>query len=105
MNGYPKTLDNLEELERQCGACTAVINLDGDETVLGARLIERGKTSYRTDDTPEAIQRRFRTFQEQASSMIDALKKRDIVHDVNASPSREEVFDAARQVYERVMGY
>ena len=68
--GFPKTVDNLELFEEQCGACAAAIVLEASEEVLTARLLERGKTSQRTDDTPEAISRRYRTFQLQCVTQL-----------------------------------
>jgi len=104
VQGYPKTSENLDDLEKQCGSCTAVIQLNVAEHVLTERLIERGNTSNRMDDTPEAIQRRFRTFQLQSKSMLDELHARDgVIHTVDASQSVEEVFASACGVYEKIL--
>jgi len=102
VQGFPKTLDNLGELEWQCGSCAAVVVLDASEEVLAARLVERGKTSHRTDDTPEAIQRRFKTFRLQAEPMLEVLTERGVVHSIDASQPADDVFAKACAVYDQV---
>ena len=73
INGFPKSLDNLEEYEAQCGRCAGAIVYEASEHVLTERMLERGKTSGRTDDNVEVIGRRFRTHQQQAVPVIDVL--------------------------------
>ena len=101
VQGYPKTIDNLKELEAQCGACAAAIVLDVAQPVLTERLLERGKSSVRTDDTPEAVARRFKTYQLQASPMLDMLNERNIVTIVDGSASEQEVFQATSAAFEK----
>lgn len=67
LQGFPKTLDTLADLETQCGACAGAIILEVSEAVLTERLLERGKTSQRTDDTVEGISRRYHTYQLQCA--------------------------------------
>ena len=69
IQGWPKTLDNLDAFELQCGACAGAICLQGDEATLTARLLDRGQTSGRTDDSAEAIGRRFQTFKLQCAPL------------------------------------
>jgi hypothetical protein len=83
-------------------SCAAVVVLDVSEEVLAARLVERGKTSHRTDDTPEAIQRRFKTFRLQAEPMLEVLTERGVVHSIDASQPADDVFAKACAVYDQV---
>ena len=104
VQGYPKTLDNLKALEAQCGACGAALNLQLSEAVLTERLVERGKTSNRTDDSPEAIARRFKTFQTQSMPVVDELHARGVVTTVDAAQPVEAVFEAACAFYDKAVG-
>jgi len=95
IQGWPKTLDNLDAFELQCGACAGAICLDGDEAILTARLLDRSQTSGRTDDSAEAISRRFQTFKLQSMRVLEALDRRGHLRRVNASGSVDEVLAAA----------
>ena len=103
VQGYPKTMDSLEALDAQCGGCTAAVHLDAGEAAVTERIVERGKTSMRTDDTPDAIARRFRTFQLQSMPVVDELTARGLVTAIDAAQPINAVFDAACAVYERVL--
>jgi len=102
VQGYPKTRENLEELETQCGPCTAAIMLQASEDVLSARLLERGKTSNRTDDTPEAITRRFRTFTMQVAPLLDVLHARGVVTTLDAALPPDDVHAEVCAVYDGI---
>ena len=102
LQGYPKNRENLEDLEEQCGACAGAILLEASEDVLCTRLLDRGKTSNRTDDTHEAIQRRLRTFDLQASPMLGLLRERGVISAVDAGQSAEDVFAGVCSEYERL---
>lgn len=103
VQGFPKNVENLDDLEAQCGAPAAVILLEALDEVLKERLLARGKTSNRTDDNPEAIDRRLQTFKLQASPMLERLRARGtVLSSVDAAPSQEQVFAAVCEVYERV---
>ena len=102
LQGYPKNRENLEDLEEQCGACAGAILLEASEDVLSTRLLDRGKTSNRTDDTHDAIQRRLRTFQLQASPMLELLRERGAISAVDAAQSAEDVFAGVCSEYERL---
>jgi len=95
IQGWPKTLDNLDAFELQCGACAGAICLQGDEATLTARLLDRGQTSGRTDDSAEAIGRRFHTFKLQSMRVLETLDRRGHLQRVDASGSIEEVFVAS----------
>jgi adenylate kinase family enzyme len=49
----------------------AVLVLECPEEVMQGRLVERGKTSGRSDDNPDSIRKRFRTFSTETVPVID----------------------------------
>ena len=71
--------------------------------MLTERLLERGRTSSRTDDTPEAIQRRFRTFELQSMPVVEELRARGLVHQVDGAQAEDAVFAAACAAYDRAV--
>jgi len=101
IDGFPRSIDSLETFERQCGTSTATIVFELAEDVLTNRLLERGKTSGRTDDNATLIQRRVQTFQMQSLPVVDALTEQGTVHRIDASPPKDAVFKAVQAIYEQ----
>jgi adenylate kinase family enzyme len=64
------------------------------ETVLEARLLERGQTSGRTDDNKESIMKRFKTFESQSRPVVKYLSGITKVHEVSGEQPPDEVFKA-----------
>lgn len=88
--------------EGEGAACVAALHLDLNEEQLTARLLERGRTSNRADDTADAIARRLKTYRQQEQPVVDALRARGLVTTLDASLPIEAVFEAACAVYQRV---
>jgi UMP-CMP kinase len=62
IDGFPRNLNNLEGWERVIGDSSDVLFVlffDCPEDCMESRLVERGKTSGRTDDNIETIKRRL----------------------------------------------
>lgn len=100
LDGFPKSIDNLEMLQAQAGPCVAALVLEADEDALTQRILERGQTSGRTDDNRETIGRRFRTYSQQALPVIDTLQRQGLVTKLDAAPSTQQVETAAGEAYE-----
>lgn len=61
IDGFPRNQDNLDGWNRVMGNYAKVqfvLFFDCPEDVMEARLLERGKTSGRTDDNIESIKKR-----------------------------------------------
>ena len=72
---------------------------DCPEDVLEKRLLNRGKTSGRSDDNVESIKKRFKTFEETSMPVVDYFKKQGKVEYLPAVESPGEVY---RHVEERM---
>jgi UMP-CMP kinase len=74
VDGFPRNVENLlvwyELMSDQC-IVDSVLNLDLDEDTMKARLLERGKTSGRSDDNEATITKRFRTFNVDTKPVLD----------------------------------
>ncbi len=97
-DGFPRTvaqaeaLDKLLELKKT--EIHRVIVLDVDEEELIKRLILRGKTSGRTDDADEKIQRnRQAVYKHETLPVAAYYKKARKVSHVNGMGGIEEIFD------------
>ena len=80
-DGYPRTLNQAVQLERlmkKRGDKTAIlidINVPEDEII--RRLLERGKTSGRTDDNLDTIKKRLVVYHEQTRPVDDYYELMD----------------------------
>lgn len=61
------------------------------------RLLNRGKTSGRSDDNAESIAKRFRTFEETSMPVVEYFEKGGKVVRVDARGGMEEVYEVVRR--------
>ncbi len=95
LDGYPRTIDQVEELDQILQDADkkldAVVQLtaDGDELLrrLSGRALEQG----RTDDTPEVIKRRLAVYEEQTAPLIDVYVSRGAVSMIDGLGDVSEV--------------
>lgn len=72
IDGFPRTMDNVVEFERQCGAVTSVLLIDCDEESMRQRLAAR----RRADDLPHIIQRRIEGYNAQTKPVVEWFEKK-----------------------------
>jgi len=72
------------------------------EAVMEARLLERGKTSGRSDDNIESIKKRFRTFQEESIPVVHYLDSLGLVQRINSERSVDDVWASVRRLLEEL---
>ena len=87
-DGFPRTIAQAEALDAFLSEkgmqVDATIALEADEDELTARLLERGKTSGRTDDTDDSkIRTRFAEYNAKTAPLIDFYQKQNKLYSVN----------------------
>jgi adenylate kinase len=102
LDGYPRTLAQVEELDGMIGHtghrldAAVCLTVDADEIV--ARLLQRARTEGRADDTEDVIRRRQEVYAEQTEPLIEVYRSRGIVHEIDGMGAVDEVtkriFDA-----------
>ncbi|MGA1627219.1 MAG: adenylate kinase [Aquiluna sp.] len=87
LDGYPRTIDQVEELddilEETEKKLDVVVQLTADSEELLRRLSGRAQEQGRSDDTPEVIKRRLDVYAEQTAPLIDIYASRALVAKVN----------------------
>lgn len=95
LDGYPRTLDQVNELDRILSADNAaldvVVLLEADTDEVVARLLKRATEQGRIDDTEEVIRHRMSVYAEQTSPLIDVYDKRNLVVRVNGLGAVDDV--------------
>ena len=89
-----------EEVERRvmsrrvCSQCGLDYNLIAHRPeVDGVCDVCGGNLEQRDDDSPEALARRLADYYEQTEPVIDVFARKELVVRVDATPSKDEVFD------------
>eukprot|EP01035_Chromulina_nebulosa_P035786 gene35786-48123_t len=79
IDGFPRDMMNLECWQKEM------------EVMLG-RLLERGKTSGRSDDNEDSIRKRFLTYEQSTRPIIEYFKSEGKIREVDSNRDIEEVF-------------
>ena len=102
LDGYPRTLAQVEELDgmiKHTGhALDAVVVLTVDADEIVQRLLQRAQVEGRADDTEDVIRRRQELYTEQTEPLIGVYRDRGILIEVDGMGEVETVtrriFDA-----------
>ena len=97
-DGFPRTIAQAEALDaflfEKGMQVDATIALEADEDELTARLLERGKTSGRTDDTDDTkIRTRFAEYNAKTAPLIEFYKKQNKLYSVNGIGEIDQITD------------
>lgn len=106
-DGFPRTLAQAaaldQFLESKGQSVTATVALDADDSVLVARLLERGKTSGRPDDQDEEkIRNRYQEYNEKTAPLMDYYKGQAKFHAVNGIGTLAEVNERLNLVFDNL---
>jgi len=108
LDGYPRTLAQVEELDgmiKHTGhVLDAVVVLTVDKEELVQRLLQRAETEGRADDTEDVVRRRYEVYDDQTAPLIDVYRDRGLMIEVDGMGEVDEVsqriFDALDKVTE-----
>ncbi|KAI1862138.1 uncharacterized protein JN550_010441 [Neoarthrinium moseri] len=104
IDGFPRKLDQAHKFEDAVCPAKMVLFFDCSEKEMEARLLNRGKTSGRSDDNADSIRKRFRTFVETSMPVVDYFETQGKVVKVNAERSPVEVYKDTQKRLEGVLG-
>ncbi len=83
LDGYPRTVDQVHELDailnESSRSLDVVVQLTADNEELIRRLAKRAEIEGRADDTPEVIRRRLEVYDSQTAPLIDIYAGRGLV--------------------------
>jgi adenylate kinase len=100
LDGYPRTRDQVVELERILAETgeelDAVVQLTADHDEVVKRLLLRAAEQGRVDDTEEVIRHRLELYEEQTAPVVAAYEERGLVVSVNGLGSVDEVSERIR---------
>ena len=96
-DGFPRTVAQAEALDKLLDlkktSIAAVLALEVSEEELVKRLLNRGKTSGRSDDTnEEVIRKRFYVYSNETKPVAEHYKKAHKFHPIKGEGTVEEIF-------------
>lgn len=106
-DGFPRTIFQAEALDRflkeKDTQINAMISLEVAEDILVNRILERGKTSGRTDDiSEEKIRDRFTEYYQKTEPLKEYYSSKNKYHAVQGIGSLEEVTERLSNVIDQL---
>lgn len=104
IDGFPRNVENLSKWEQQMNAkidLPFILHLECSQEVMTNRLLERGKTSGRSDDNIESIKKRFVTYENETKEIIKYYSQLNKNYNVNAETEPENVFEEIKKLFEK----
>lgn len=105
-DGFPRTVAQAEGLDKMLEergqSISLVLALEVSQEELVKRLVNRGKTSGRSDDNEEVIRARIIEYENKTAIVADHYAKLEKVQNVNGEGDKDEIFDMlCRQINAR----
>ena len=97
LDGFPRTINQAEGLDSLLGysqKISYVLRIKVDEKDILKRLIDRG----RSDDKPEIIKNRFKSYNSQTEPLIPYYEERRILYNINGMQEVKKVFEDIKNV-------
>ncbi|KAB0395234.1 hypothetical protein E2I00_016319, partial [Balaenoptera physalus] len=96
IDGFPRNQDNLQGWNKTMDGkadVSFVLFFDCNNEICIERCLERGKSSGRSDDNRESLEKRIQTYLQSTKPIIDLYEEMGKVKKIDASKSVDEVFD------------
>ena len=95
LDGYPRTVDQVRELDEILEVhghpLEEVLELTVDTEEVVARLLRRAQTDGRSDDTEEVIRARQQVYAEQTAPLVEIYRERGLLVQVDGLGDIDEV--------------
>lgn len=101
IDGFPRKMDQALIFERDVCPSKFVLFFTTTEEVMLKRLLNRAKTSGRSDDNEESIKKRFKTFIDTSMPVVEYYRKEGKTLEIDGTPSQEEVYQELKEKLEK----
>ena len=107
-DGYPRNAAQSDVLDKSIcergDHLVGVVHIDVPIEVLRDRIALRAEREGRSDDTPEALERRLQIYFDSTEPLLQAWRTRGILVDINGDQSIEEVASEVRTAVDALLG-
>lgn len=101
IDGFPRQVDQAQTFEDTVVAPKAVLFLSVSDDVLIKRLLNRGKTSGRSDDNEESIRLRIDVYHKKCLPVNEYFGERLTKIDANRTPM--EIFEEVKKIINKIL--
>ncbi|XP_076600806.1 UMP-CMP kinase [Chaetodon auriga] len=104
IDGFPRNEDNLQGWNTDMDGkadVKFVLFFDCSNEVCIKRCLERGKSSGRTDDNRESLEKRIQTYLQSTRPVVEQYEKHGKVRTVDASRPVDEVFADVKTILDK----
>ncbi|XP_064194395.1 UMP-CMP kinase [Anguilla rostrata] len=104
IDGFPRNQDNLQGWSKVMDGKADVrfiLFFECGNQVCIDRCLERGKSSGRTDDNRESLEKRIQTYLQSTRPIIELYEKQGKVRSVDASRDVDEVFADVKKILDK----
>ncbi|KAF3819864.1 hypothetical protein GH733_015373 [Mirounga leonina] len=104
IDGFPRNQDNLQGWNKTMDGkadVSFVLFFDCNNEICIERCLERGKSSGRSDDNRESLEKRIQTYLQSTKPIIDLYEEMGKVKKIDASKSVDEVFDQVMKIFDK----
>lgn len=102
IDGFPRSVENFETFHTILGSKVNLkftFLIECSESVMEERLLNRGKTSGRSDDNIETIKKRFVTFKEETLPVLEVLGSKFETKKINSDPGIDNVWNEVEAIF------
>jgi UMP-CMP kinase len=102
IDGFPRNHDNLlvwYDLMSETSTVSFVLNMDLSEEDMLKRLLERSKSSGRSDDNEETIKKRFKTFYQDTMPVLDMYSMAGKLRTISSAPPPAVVYHETSKLF------
>ena len=103
LDGFPRSVSQLEEFERTVKPAKFAIYFECSEDEMLKRIMSRAASvpehQRRADDNPETAMKRFKTYTEDAKPTIARLREEGTLHEIDAMRTIDEVYADAKKLF------
>lgn len=95
IDGFPRNQENIVEWNKLIGTSVElkkILFFECSFETMEKRILERAKTSGRSDDNLEALKKRFDTYQKETAPVIEEYTKTAMITKVNAEQEIDLVY-------------
>lgn len=95
VDGFPRNFENLDMWNKKMMKFCDVkfmLYVECSQEEMERRVMERGKSSGRSDDNPETMKKRINTFVRITTPLMQWFEKQGKVQKANAEAPKEQVF-------------
>jgi len=105
IDGFPRNKENIDVWNRIIGDSVEVkkiLYFECSFETMEKRIMERSKTSGRSDDNIDALKKRFETYQNETAPVIEEYKKQKMIKKINAEQEVGKVYSITRKTLKKL---